>query len=45
MPYERYTDVKLNHSCVIDESLWKRVQDKIKVKLILMFSRSIVENM
>ena len=30
MPYERYTEVKLDHGCVIDESLWQRVQDKIK---------------
>ena len=30
MPYDRYTEVKLNHGCVIDEELWQRVQDKIK---------------
>ncbi len=30
MPYERYTEVKLGHGCVIDESLWQKAQDKIK---------------
>ena len=30
MPYERYTEVKLGHGCVIDEGLWQRVQDKVK---------------
>ena len=30
MPYERYTEVKLKHGCVIDKELWQRVQDKVK---------------
>mgnify|MGYP000320944030 CR=1 FL=1 len=30
MPYNRYIEVDLPHGSVIDESLWQRVQDKIK---------------
>ena len=30
MPYERFTEVELSHGCVIDEGLWRRVQDKVK---------------
>ena len=30
MPYERFTEVELDHGCVIDKELWQRVQDKIK---------------
>ena len=30
MPYERFTEVELSHGCVIDEELWRRVQDKVK---------------
>ena len=30
MPYERYTEVDLDHGCVIDKGLWQRVQDKVK---------------
>lgn len=30
MPYERFTEVELDHGCVIDKELWQRVQDKVK---------------
>ena len=30
MPYERFTEVKLKHGCVINAELWQKVQDKIK---------------
>ena len=30
MPYERFAEVELGHGCVIDEGLWRRVQDKVK---------------
>ena len=30
MPYERYTEVELDHGCVIGKDLWQRVQDKVK---------------
>ena len=30
MPYERYTEIELEHGCVIDAGLWQAVQDKVK---------------
>ena len=30
MPYERFTEVELEHGCVIDKGLWQQVQDKVK---------------
>lgn len=30
MPYECYTEVELEHGCVIDKELWQKVQNKIK---------------
>ena len=30
MPYERFAEVELGHGCVIDEGLWRQVQDKVK---------------
>ena len=30
MPYERYTEVDLDHGCIIDKELWQRVQAKVK---------------
>ena len=30
MPYERFTEVELGHGSVIDEGLWRQVQDKVK---------------
>ena len=30
MAYERYTEIKLEHGCVINEGLWQRVQEKVK---------------
>ena len=30
MAYERYTEIKLEHGCVINEGLWQMVQEKVK---------------
>ncbi len=30
MPYDRYTEVSFDYGCVIEESLWSKVQEKIK---------------
>ena len=30
MPYERFTEVELEHGCVIDKGLWQQVQDKVR---------------
>ena len=30
MAYERYTEIKLEHGCVINKGLWQMVQEKVK---------------